>query len=258
MFYLSNARKLFFSITVLLRRYKDPADEEYLKSLSNQFHPLFRCSRKLTAVMRHASDYYHFGGWCAISELCKWRARGSYILSAYLSSNPKILALLATSMPKSPFLLSLGASDVYDRSPDTIIFVGCTHGHTIDKDFDPSLVGAPPEDRSRCKFAVHATSRGNFRSILNSRGMWPKRLDIHFARVGEGQSIEVIEQLKSAPILIWLDIEMTVRTLMSGLMPMMLFWFGPAGFLSDTFSGSLTGMETVKCHIQLLLLRTVA
>ena len=161
--------------------------------------------------MRHASEYYHVGGWYAISELFKWDAQGSYILSTYLSSNPKVLALPVTSMPESRFMLSLGPSDVYDHNPDTTLFVGCTHGHTIDKDFDPLLVGSAPDNRKECKFAVHATSRRNFRSILDDGFMRADRLDIHFARVGEGQSIEVVEQLKSAPILIWLDIELTCQ-----------------------------------------------
>ena len=210
-FYVSNARKLFFFTSVLLRRYPRKRDEDYLRALSKNHDSVIRCSRKLTAVMRHASEYNHVGGWYAISELFKWDAQGSYILSTYLSSNPKVLALLVTSMPKSRFMLSLGPSDVYDHNPDTTLFVGCTHGHTIDKDFDPLLVGSAPDNRKECKFAVHATSRRNFRSILNDGGMRADRLDIHFARVGEGQSIEVVEQLKSAPILIWLDIEWTCQ-----------------------------------------------
>ena len=90
--------------------------------------------------------------------------------------------------------MSLGPSDVYDHNPETILFLGCTHGHSVDRDFDPRLVGSAPDETKDCKHAVHATSLRNYRSILHDGGMRADRLDIHFAR----EAVAGIVNLESA------------------------------------------------------------
>ena len=211
-FYATNTRKLFFFSSVLLQRQQRKWQEDIIRGKSKCHDSLYQSSRKLTAVMRHSSEYYNVCGWYAISELCKWKARGSHILRTFLASNPKALAILVTCMPKSRFMMSLGPSDVYDHNPETILFLGCTHGHSIDRDFDPRLVGSAPDETMDCKYAVHATTRQNYHSILSDGAMRTddrkSRINIHFARVGEGQTVETVEQLKTAPILIWLDLEL--------------------------------------------------
>ena len=99
-------------------------------------------------------------------------------------NSPAVLAVLITCMSKDRFGVTVGVCDKHTPTLRTVLFIGCTHGHSEGSELQIEGLSWNPQPDQQL-LAVHGTDSSSWRCIARDGAMKTRnRLAIHFSTFG--------------------------------------------------------------------------